>query len=148
MGVLGAFCISNDISVCLVDGDPTPTEKESHNVIFFNKKQFNAGLRLPFSSLFKQFLHFTKIPSAFIHLKVVRVLMGCNILDMFFHLDLSLLEVIFVYTVKMSWKGIFSLSAHIPSFQLVIGLQDSNKGGARGHFLVPGSWVGLLEHPG
>ena len=102
MGVSGAFCITNDIFVCLVNGDPTPTEKESHNVIFFNKKQFNAGLRLPFPSLFKQFLHFTKIPSAFIHLKVVRVLMGCNIMDMFFHLDLSLLEVIFVYTVKMS----------------------------------------------
>ena len=41
--------------------------------------------------------------------------MGCSVLDMFFQLDLSLLEVLFVYTVKMSKKERFSLCAHIPS---------------------------------
>lgn len=45
--------------------------------------------------------------------------MGCSILDMLFHLDFSLLEVFFVYTIKMSKKGIFSMSAYIPSLQLV-----------------------------
>ena len=39
------------------------------------------------------------------------------------------------------------MSAHIPSLQLVTGLSDSNKGGTRGHILVLGPWVGLLESP-
>ena len=62
--------------------------------------------------------------------------MGCNILDMLFHLDLSLIEVFFVYTIKMSVKGILNLSAQIPSLQLVTGLLDFNKDGVRGHVLV------------
>ena len=132
------FHILYGISIHLVDGAPTSIEKGSPNVIFFSKEQFNAGLLLPLPSFFKQFLHYTKIPPDFIHPNVVRVLMGCNILDMLFQLDLSLLEVLFVYTIKMSRKGIFSLSAQIPSLQLVTGLLDSNKGDARGHVLVQG----------
>lgn len=76
-------------------------EKAENNVMYFTKEQFNAGLRFPLPSNFKQFLHYTKIPPAFLHPNVVRVLMGCNILNMLFHLDLSLLEVLFVYTIKM-----------------------------------------------
>lgn len=72
------------------------TEKEPFNATIFRKKQFNVELRFPLPSLFKQFLHFTKIPLAFLHPNVVRVLMGSSILDMIFHLDLSLLEVLFV----------------------------------------------------
>ncbi|RVW21238.1 hypothetical protein CK203_114582 [Vitis vinifera] len=68
------------------------------------------------SSFFKQFLHFTKIPPSFLHLNAVRVLMVCSILNMLFHLELSLLEVLFIYTIKMRRKGIFSLSAHIRPF--------------------------------
>ncbi|RVW64409.1 hypothetical protein CK203_062543 [Vitis vinifera] len=54
-------------------------------------------------------LPFYQNPPTFIYPKAVRVLMGCNILDMLLHLDLSLLEVLFVYIIKMSGKGIFSL---------------------------------------
>lgn len=130
----------------MVDDEPVPTKKESHNAIFFNKKQCNVGFRLPFPSLVKQFLHYTKIPSSFIHPNVVRVLMGCNILDLIFHLNLFLLEILFIYTIKMSQKGMFSMSAQIPSLQLVIELPDSNMGGAKEHVLVSGQWVGLLDH--
>lgn len=73
--------------------------------------------------------------------------MGCNILNMLFHLDLSLLEVLFVYTIKKGKRDIFSMFAHIPSLQLVTGLPDSNKGRAKGHVLVWGPWAGLIEHP-
>ena len=44
-------------------------------------------------------------------------------------------------------KDIFSMFAHIPSFQLVTNLPDSNKGGAKGHVLVRGPWADLSEHP-
>lgn len=71
--------------------------------------------------------------------------MGYSVLDMLYHLDVSLLEVFFVYIVKMSQNEKFSLSAHIPSLQLVTGLPDSNKGGTKGHVLVYGPWNGLCE---
>ena len=123
------------------------TEKAGHNAIYFTKEQFNVGLRFPFPSIFKQFLHYTQIPPAYIHPNIVRVLMGCSILNMLFNLDLFLLEVLFVYTLKKGKKDIFSMFAHIPSLQLVMGLPDSNKGGAKGHVLVRGPWAGLMEHP-
>lgn len=103
--------------MCLVDDGPMLTEKQPQNAICSTKEQFNVGLHFPLPSLFKQFLHFTKIPTTFLYPNAVRVLMGCSILDMLFYLDLSLLEVIFIYTVKMSGKEIFSLSAHISSLQ-------------------------------
>ena len=62
--------------------------------------------------------------------------MGCSVLDMLFQLNLSLLEVLFIYTVKMSRKERFSFSAHIFFLQLVIDLPDSCKGWAKGHVLV------------
>ena len=64
--------------------------------------------------------------------------MGCSILDMLFRLDISLLDVLFIYTVKMSGKGIFTLFAHIPSRQLVTRLPDSTKGATKGHAVVLG----------
>ena len=104
----------------------------------FSKEKFNVRFRFPLPSFFKQFLHFMKIPPSFLHLNVVKVLMRCSILSMLFHLYLSLLEVLFIYTVKMSRKGIFSLLTHIPSLQLVTGLSDSTKGAAKGHIVISG----------
>ena len=109
------FFIQNGDSIQLVEGDLTSTEKAAHNVIFFSKEQFNAGLRFPLIFLFKQFLHNTQIPLAYIHPNIVRVLMGCSILSMLFHLDLFLLEVLFIYTIKKGKNDIFSMFAHIPS---------------------------------
>ena len=141
------FHILNGIFIHLVDGAPMSIEKRSPNVIFFSKEQFNAGLLLPFPSFFKQFLHYTKIPPDFIHPNVVRVLMGCNILDILFQLNLSLSEVLFVYIVKMSQKERFSLDAHIPSLQLVTRLPNLGKGGAKGHVLVSSPWSGPSMGP-
>lgn len=124
-----------------------PIENARHNAIYFTQEQFNMGLRFPFSYIFKQFLHYTQILSAFIHLNIIWVLIGYNILNMLFHLDLSLLKVIFIYTIKKGKKDIFNMFAHIPSLQLVTGLPDSNKKGAKGHTLVRGAWAGLIEHP-
>lgn len=73
--------------------------------------------------------------------------MGCNVLDALYHMDLSLLEVLFVYTIKVSLKERFCLSAHILFLQLVTGLPDSNKGWAKGHVLVSSPWSGLTEGP-
>ncbi|RVW60311.1 hypothetical protein CK203_084067 [Vitis vinifera] len=141
------FCIPNGVLVELIDGEVMTIEKSEDNAIFFTNEQFNAGLWFPLPSLFKEFLHFTQIPPAYIHPNMVRVLMGCNILSMLFNLDLSLLEVLFVYSLKKGKNDIFSMAAHLPSLQLVTELSDSTKGGAKGHVLVRGAWAGLLEHP-
>ena len=110
-----------------MDESLVSTDEKFFNAIIFNKEQFNVGLRFPLPSLFKQFLHSTKIPSAFLYLNAVRILMGCSILNILYHLDLSLLEVLFVYTVKMSQKEVFNLSTHIASLQLVTRLPNSTK---------------------
>ena len=141
------FCIPNGVLLEFLDGEAVSTEKVEGNVISFAKEQFNAGLRFPLPSLFKEFLHFTQIPPAYVHPNTVRVLMGCSILNMVFNLDLSLLEVLFVYSLKKGKNDIFSMAAHLPSLQLVTELSDSTKGGAKGHVLVWGAWAGLLEHP-
>lgn len=91
-----------------------PTEKAGHNTIFFSKEQFNARLRFSLSFIFKQFLHYTQIPLTYIHPNIIMVLMGCSILNMLFHLDLSLLEVLFIYTTKQGKKDIFSMFCPYP----------------------------------
>ena len=82
------FCIPNGVSIQLVDGEAMSTEKAANNAVYFSNEQFNAGLRFPLPSLFKEFLHFTQIPSAYVHPNIVRVLMGYNILNILFNLDL------------------------------------------------------------
>ena len=141
------FCIPNGVSVELTDEEAVSTENNEDHVIFFSKEQFNAGLRFPLPSLFKEFLHFTQIPPAYIHPNMVRVLMGCSILNMLFNLDLSLLEVLFIYSIKKLKTDIFSFVACLPSMQLVTNLPDSTKGAAKRHVLVKGVWAGLAVHP-
>ena len=143
------FCIPNGVIVEFLNGeDVVSIEKAEQDTVIFSKEQFNAGLRFPLPALFKEFLHFSQIPPAFIHPNVVRVLMGCSIINMMFNLDLTLLEVLFVYSLKKGKNDIFSLSAHLPSLQLVTELPDSTKGGAKGHVVVRGAWARLLERPG
>ena len=65
------FCILNGMFVELMDGEAASTEKTEDNAIFFTNEQFNAGLQFPLPSLFKEFLHFTQIPPAYIHPNMV-----------------------------------------------------------------------------
>ena len=141
------FCIPNGVLVEFLDGEAVSAEKAEGNAISFAKEQFNAGLRFPLPSLFKEFLHFTQIPPAYIHPNIVRVLMGCSVLSLLYNVDLSLLEVLFVYSLKKEKNDIFSMAAHLPSLQLVTELPDSTKGGAKGHVVVRGIWAGLWGHP-
>ncbi|RVW59787.1 hypothetical protein CK203_100622 [Vitis vinifera] len=81
VGVPGRFCIPNGVLVEFLDEEEVvSTEKAEGRAITFSKEQFNAGLQFPLPVLFKEFLHFTQIPPAFIHPNIVRVLMGCSIL--------------------------------------------------------------------
>ncbi|KAL6334346.1 hypothetical protein AAG906_014747 [Vitis piasezkii] len=106
------FSIPNSVSIELLKEEvPFSTEKLGGHAIVFTKEHFNAGLRFPLPSLFKEFLHFTKIPPAFIHPNVVRILMGCSIINMLLHkLDLTLMEVFFLYSLKKANTDIFTVT--------------------------------------
>ena len=66
--------------------------------------------------------------------------MGCNVLNFLYQLDISLVEICFIYTLKLGIGGRLSMSAHSPRLQFVTGLPDSPKTEAKGVVLVKGSW--------
>ena len=130
------FCIPNTILIQLTDGEALSSINLLNNMIYFTKEHFTTRLCFSLPSLLKQFLHFTQIPSTFFHPNVVWILMGCSVLDILFYLDFFLLEVLFIYTIKISPKERFNLFAHILSFQFVTNFPDSSKGWAKGYVLV------------
>lgn len=62
-----------------------------------------------------------------------------------YQLDLSLLEILFVYTIKMSPKELFNLSTHILPFQFITGFPNSNKWWTKERDLVFNPWSGSIE---
>ena len=72
MEELRAYCeIPDDIEVVLSEGPAENTVGEEYNVVFFTREQLVAGLRFLVPSLVKQFMHFTRAPSALVHPNVI-----------------------------------------------------------------------------
>ena len=71
--------------------------------------------------------------------------MGCSVLNSLYQLDISLVEICFIYTLKLRIWGRLSMSTHSPRLQFVTGLLDSPKIEAKGVVLVKGPWY---ETPG
>ena len=88
-------------TIRLEESDSTTTSMmgAADNAVYFTREQF-ARLCLPIPSLVKQFLHFTRAPSALVHRKVFQILMGCSVLNFLYQLDISLVEICFIYTLK------------------------------------------------
>ena len=103
------------------------------------------GLHFPILSLVKQFLYFTQAPPTLIHPNVFRILMGCSVLNLLYQLDISLVEICFIYTLKLGTRGCLSMSVHNPRLQFVTGLPNSSKIEAKEVVLVKGPWY---ETPG
>ena len=102
MGELSSFCqVPNSISLELSDGPARSTVGQVDNVVYFTLEQFVVGLRFPMSLLVKQFLHVTRAPLALVHPNVFLILMGCSVLNFLYQLDISLVEICFVYTLKL-----------------------------------------------
>ena len=139
------YQIPNSINFELPNGLAEPTFGEEDSAVYFTREQLAAGLRFPISSLVKQFLHFSRAPPALIHSNVIRILTGCSVLNLLYQLDISLVEVCFIYTLKLGHGGWLSMSAQSYGLQFVTGLLDSPKTGAKGVILVRGPWY---ETPG
>ena len=61
-------------------------------------------------------------------------------LNFLYQLDISLVEICFIYTLKLGTGARLFMSAHSPLLQFVTGLPDSPKTKAKGVVLVRGSW--------
>ena len=113
--------------------------------MYFTREQLVVGLRFPISSQVKQLLHFSRAPPALIHPNVIRILTKCNVLNLLYQLDILLVEVFFIYTLKLGHEGRLSMSAQSPWLQFVTGLPNSPKTEEKGMILVRGRWY---ETPG
>ena len=79
-----------------------------------------------------------------IHLNVFLIIMGCSVLNSLYQLDISQVDICFIYTLKLGIGGYISMSAHSPRLLFVIGLQDSLKTKAKRVVLVKGQWYKKL----
>lgn len=85
------------------------------------------------------FFHYIRIPP-FAHLNTICILMGCSLLNLLYNFDLSFLEILFIYTIKLNKWGKFLLSPYKHPFQLITGLLDFEKGWVTRHVIVSGNW--------
>ena len=67
-----------------------------------------------------------------IHSNAFRILMGYSMLNLLRRLDISLVEICFVYTLKLGIVGRLLISTHNPRLQFVTRLLNSPKTEARG----------------
>ena len=112
MEELRSYCrIPNSIDFELSDSSAEATIDEEDNVVYFTQEQLAAGLFFRISSMVKQFLHFSGAPPTLIHSNVIRILTGCSMLNLLYQLDISLVEVCFIYTLKLGHGGWLSMSA-------------------------------------
>ena len=133
-----------NIKLEVADNPATPTIGGADNVVYFTHEQFVVGLRFPIQSLVKQFLHFTRALPTLVQLNVFHILMDCSVLNLIYLLDISLVEICFIYTLKLGVEGRLSMSAHNPRLQFVTGLLNSPKTEAKGVVLVEGLWYETL----
>ena len=115
MEELRSYCrILNNIDFELLNCQVESTIDEKDSVVYFTREQLTTRIRFPISSLVKQFLHFSRAPLALIHPNVIRILIGCSVLNLLYKLDISLVEVCFIYTLKLGHGGWLSMSAQSP----------------------------------
>ena len=141
MEELRVYCdVPDNINLKLMEEPDESTIGGEHNAVFFTREHLATGLHFPMPVLVKQFLHFTKAPPALVHLNTIRILTRCSVLNLLYQLDLSLVEICFVYSLKVAQGGQMSMSAQSSRLQFVNGLPNSPKMEAKGVILVRGPW--------
>ena len=139
MEELKVYCeVPDNIDLRLMDKADNSTLGEEHNGVFFTREHLAAGLRFPVPTIVKQFLHFTRAPSALKHLNVIRILIDSCVLNHLYQLDLILVELFIIYFLNVGSSGRMSMSVLSPRLHIVNGLPDSPKSEAKGALLVRG----------
>ena len=123
MEELKAYCeVPDNIDLKLMDRADESTLYGEHNGVFFSWEHLAAGLCFPLPAIVKQFLHFTRAPPALVHPNVIRILIGCCVLNHLYQLDLSLVELCIIYFIRIGQGGRMSMSVLSPRLQVVTGL--------------------------
>ena len=125
MEELRTYCeVLDNIDLRLMENPEDSAMGGEHNAMFFAREQITAGLRFPVPALVKQLLHFTRAPPALIYPNTIRILTGCSVLNLLYQLDLSLVEICFIYALKVGQGGRLSMSVRSGRLQIVNGLPD------------------------
>ena len=115
MEELIAYCkVPDNIDLRLMDMTDESTLGGEHNGVFFTGEHLVVGLRFPVPTLVKQFFHFTRAPPALIHPNVIRILIGCCVLNQQYQLNLSLVELCIIYFMRIGQGGRMSMSVLNP----------------------------------
>ena len=116
--------VPDSIDLRLMERADESTLNGEHNVVFFTREHLAAGLHFPVPAIVKQFLHFTRAPPALIHPNVIRILVGCCVLNHLYQLNLTLVELFIIYLLNIGSGGWMSMSNLSPRLQIVNGLLD------------------------
>ena len=142
------FQVPDSIDLRLMEGTDESTLNGEHNGVFFTREHLAAGLRFPVPAIVKQFIHFTRAPPALIHPNVIRIQVGCCMLNHLYQLNLTLVKLFIIYLLNIGSGGRMSMSVLSPRLQIVNGLLDSPKTEAKGVLLVRGPWDETPGSPG
>ena len=112
---LKVYCeVADNIDLLLMERADDYTLGGEHTGVFFTREHLAAELRFPVPAIVKQFLHFTRAPSALIHPNVIRILIGSCVLNHLYQLDLSLVEIFIIYFLRVGPGGRMSMSVLSP----------------------------------
>ena len=75
--------------------------REVDNGVYFTWEQFVVGLRLLVPLMVKKFMKFTRLPPTLVHLNAFQILMSCSVLNSVYQLDILLVDICFIYTLKL-----------------------------------------------
>ena len=93
MEELRSYChIPNNIDNDLSDGPTESTIGKEDGAVYFTRVHLATRLRFFVSSLITQFIHFSRASPALINPNIIRILVGCSILNLLYQLDISLVE--------------------------------------------------------
>ena len=140
--------VLDNIDLRLMERADDSTLGGEHNGLFFTREHLAAELRFPVPAIVMHFLQFTQAPPALIHPNVIRILIGCCVLNHLYQLDLTLVELFIIYLLNIGSGGQMSMSVLSPQLQIVNGLPDSSKTEAKGALLVRGPWDETPGSPG
>ena len=117
MEELKVYCeVPSNINIRLMEGVDESTLNGEHNGVFFTHEYLAVGLHFLVPAMVKQFLHFTRASPALIHPNVIRILVGCCLLNHLYQLDLTLVELLIIYILNIGSGGRMSMSVLSPRF--------------------------------
>ena len=126
--------VPDNIDLRLMERADESTLGGEHNGVFFTREHLVVRLRFPVPAIVKQFLHFTRVLSALIYPNVIRILVGCCVLNHLYQLDLMLVELFIIYLLNIGSGGLMSMSVLSPRLQIVNGLPDSPRRRRKGRY--------------